>query len=187
MKYLLAGEETNRLLFREIHPDDYASWLPFFKDPRAHQHWVPAVDDPTAACNQWYEKQNQRYQNDLGGMNALIEKGTGKLVGHSGLLVQEVDEQTELEIAYSLLPEFWNRGFALEAAQKCREFAFTHDFAPSLISIISISNTPSARVAVRNGMQIDKTTLYKGNRVNIFRITRAAWTPAGNSIDRRNA
>ncbi|MBS1577911.1 MAG: GNAT family N-acetyltransferase, partial [Bacteroidetes bacterium] len=65
-------------------------------------------------------------------MNALIEKESGRLIGHCGLLVQTVDNITELEIAYSLLPEFWNKGYATEAASKCRDYAFENDFSDSL-------------------------------------------------------
>jgi len=105
-------------------------------------------------------------------MNALIEKQSDKLVGHCGLLVQTVDGVQELEIGYSLLPEFWNNGFASEAAAYCRDFAFKNNFAESLISIISITNIPSQKVALKNGMRVEKTTIYNGNQVNVFRIHR---------------
>ena len=109
-------------------------------------------------------------------MNALIEKSTGKFVRHCGLLVQRVDNIGELEIGYSLLPAFWNKGFASEAAVKCRDVAFERNYAPSLISIISLTNAPSARVAEKNGMTIDKQTVYYNNQVNIFRITKDKWS-----------
>ena len=47
-------------------------------------------------------------------MNALIEKETGKLIGHCELLIQNVDKKSELEIGYSLSHKFWNKGFATE-------------------------------------------------------------------------
>jgi [ribosomal protein S5]-alanine N-acetyltransferase len=106
----------------------------------------------------------------MGGMNALIEKHSGKLVGHAGLIVQTVDEGRELEIAYSLLPEFWNKGYATEAAIRCRDFAFQNSFSESLISIISKTNVPSQKVASHIGMQLEKQTIYKENEVYIFRI-----------------
>lgn len=86
-----------------------------------------------------------------------------------------MDKITELEIGYSLLPEFWNKGFAIESASKCRDFAFGNNLSNSLISIISHTNNPSASVALKNGMRIDKETEYNGNRVNIFRISKSEW------------
>src|SRR5690606_32134123 len=115
-------------------------------------------------------KQFLRYKNGLGGMNALIEKETGRLIGHCGLLAQSVDNIAELEIGYSLLPDFWNKGYATEAAKKCRDYAFENNFSASLISIISLSNIPSQKVAFKNGMKIDKQTTYNNNEVYIFRI-----------------
>jgi ribosomal-protein-alanine N-acetyltransferase len=103
-------------------------------------------------------------------MNALIEKSSGTLVGHAGLLVQVVDGIEELEIAYSLQPHFRGKGFATEAAQAIKQFAFANNFSPSLISIISLTNAPSQRVAIKNGMKIEKQTIYKDNPVYIFRI-----------------
>ena len=170
MKYLLDGEETVRLAFRRIRESDFTDWLKFFEDPQTSMHWVEEKEAPGIACQKWYQKQLWRYENDKGGMNALIEKSSGKLIGHCGLLVQIVDGIPELEIGYSLLPDFWNRGYAFEAASHCREFAFKNDFSKSLISIISLTNGPSQKVALKNRMKIEKETNYNGNKVYIFRV-----------------
>ncbi|MEO7992658.1 MAG: GNAT family N-acetyltransferase, partial [Chryseolinea sp.] len=170
MKYLLNKEETNRLYFRLIEPSDFNSWIDFFKDPSSFKHWIEQRQDPEIECRKWYEKQENRYATDLGGMNALVEKSTENLIGYSGLLVQYVDDKEELEVAYSLLPTYRNKGYATEAARKCRDYAFKNNGADSVISIVSITNTPSANVAVKNGMRLEKQTLYRENQVNIFRI-----------------
>lgn len=170
MKYLLDGEETGRLQFRMVMESDYNDWLEFHKDPSTSLYWKEEKGTPEEECAKWYAKQFNRYKNDLGGMNALVEKQSGKFIGHCGLLVQTVDENTELEIAYSLLPAYWNKGYASEAVAKCRDFAFQNKFAASLISIISVINIPSEKVALKAGMRKDKQTVYNGNDVNIFRI-----------------
>jgi ribosomal-protein-alanine N-acetyltransferase len=175
VKYLLDGQETERLHFRKIQTSDFDAWLEFFRDSRTHRHWSPMQNPPEVECQMWYEKQHWRYQNDMGGMNALIEKKSGKLIGHCGLLVQTVDEITELEIGYSLLPEFWQRGFATEAARRCRDFAFANELTDSLISIISCTNLPSQKVAMGNGMNQVNVTIYHGIEVFIYRIFRHEW------------
>lgn len=175
MKYLLENQETKRIIFRKIEYSDFKDWLEFHKNPITSQHWDADLKSPEIECENWYKKQLHRYENDLGGMNALIEKQTGKLIGHCGLLVQNVDGLPELEIGYSLLPEFWNKGFATESAKKCRDFAFENNFTDSLISIISLTNKPSKNVAIKNGMKIDKVTEYNKNQVNIFRIFKSEW------------
>lgn len=175
MNYLLTGEETDRLIFRKIQESDFNEWLIFFVDPRSSIHWVEEWKSPQDACAAWYQKQFWRYENQMGGMNALIEKSSGRLIGHCGLLVQTVDGQPELEIGYSLLWEFWGKGYASEAATKCRDYAFHNDLSKSLISIISLSNIPSQKVALKNGMSNRKETKYKGNPVYIFRIDKSDW------------
>jgi ribosomal-protein-alanine N-acetyltransferase len=170
MKYLLHDQESERLVFRAVQESDFPAWLAFHQDPRTSEHWISQKESPERECEKWYEKQRYRYENNLGGMNALVAKEHGRLVGYCGLLVQMVDENIELEIAYSLLPEFWNKGYALEAAKHCKDFAFRHNLAPSLISIISLSNVPSANVARKIGMEIEKTTTYNDNTVHVFRI-----------------
>jgi ribosomal-protein-alanine N-acetyltransferase len=102
----------------------------------------------------------------------LREKKSGTLVGYCGLLVQTVDGLPELEIDYSLLPAHWGwgQGYATEAALTCKAFANTHHLAPSVTSIISLTNVASQRVALNLGMHVEKLTWYAANEMNIFRM-----------------
>ncbi|NAY93054.1 GNAT family N-acetyltransferase [Muricauda sp. JGD-17] len=169
-KYLLRNETSERLLFRKLETTDFDEWLPFYHDPKSTQFWEGLPKDPEQACQEQFDRIFERYKKDLGGMNALISKESKKMVGICGLLVQEVDGLEELEIGYSILSQYRLQGFALEAAAKCKQYAFGNGFAPSLISIIHVDNVPSQKVAIRNGMHLDKITTYKDNPVHIFRV-----------------
>jgi len=171
MKYLLDGQKSERLKYRKLEEADFEWWMEFSSNSEATRYFDFSGDIiSTDFCRLWFDKVFDRYKNDTGGHNVLVEKETGKPVGMCGLLIQEVDGINELEIGYSLHPAFWRKGYATEAARKCRDFAFENNFAESLISIVHVENTTSANVALRNGMKLDKTTTYKGIRVNIFRI-----------------
>jgi [ribosomal protein S5]-alanine N-acetyltransferase len=175
-KYSLEGQETERLLFRRITEQDFDTWLAFCKYPDSLKYIFSQeqlkVEDPIERCRIWFNRVYNRYENGLGGMNALIEKQTGSFVGQCGLLIQTIDDIEELEIGYSLMPAFRGKGFASEAAKKCKEFAFANDYATSLISVIVPENTDSIKVALNNGMKLDKTTTSNGDVVNIYRINK---------------
>jgi len=175
-KYSLEGQETERLLFRKITEQDFDTWLAFCKYPDSLKYIFSQeqlkVEDPIERCRIWFNRVFNRYENGLGGMNALIEKQTGAFVGQCGLLIQTIDDMEELEIGYSLMPAFRGKGYANEAAIKCKEFAFENDFATSIISVIVPENTDSIKVAMNNGMKLDKTTTSNGDMVNIYRINK---------------
>lgn len=177
MKYLMEGEETERLKFRLLERGDFSAWSPLFAVENVAVFL--ALDSslsPDELCKLWFEKIFYRYENDLGGMNVLIDKQTDRLVGQCGLLIQSVEKEQRLEIGYSILPEFWGLGYASEAAKKCKDYAFSKDYAESLISMVHVDNISSEKVARKNGMSLERMLDdYKGTPANIFSIKREKW------------
>jgi RimJ/RimL family protein N-acetyltransferase len=174
MRYLMEGQETERLLFRLLRTDDYDSWRPFFDSEESVRFMgLQHIPDPDDRCRQWFDIVLGRYENDKGGLNVLIDKKTKVFIGQCGLLIQEVDGKEELEIGYSLLPTYWKLGYATEAAIQCKKYAFESNFSDSLISIIHQENYRSIRVATKNGMKYEKHTVFKEMPVNIYRITKS--------------
>src|SRR5690606_7934174 len=99
MKYLLTGQETERLKFRLLQDSDYDTWINLFRGTDyARFLGMAHLQTPEEQCNLWFEKVKARYANDRGGMNVLIDKRTGEMVGQSGLQVQDVDGDTIIEV-----------------------------------------------------------------------------------------
>lgn len=170
MNYLLDGEESNRLFFRKLLPSDFNTWLEFCKQPDSLEYiWLTDQTDPTEKCKIWFDRVFYRYENDKGGMNVLINKA-GEFVGQCGLLLHIINDIEELEIGYSIMPKHRNKGYAIEAAQKCKEVAFKNNYRDSLISIIHEDNLPSEKVAIKNGMILDFKTTYNNSPVKIYRV-----------------
>lgn len=176
MKYLLDGQETERLKLRLLQDSDYDTWIDLFRGTEFGKFLgMGHLQTAEEQCDLWFEKVKARYENDRGGMNVLVDKQTGEMVGQCGLLVQDVEGSAIMEVGYSLLPKHHGKGYATEAATKTRDYAFEQGYADEIFSIIHIDNKPSAEVAVRNGMQVYKSTDFLGMPVDIYRITREEW------------
>lgn len=176
MKYLLTDIETDRLRFRPLEEKDRTAWTELFRDAKAVKFLgMQDFGSPEECCAQWFRWTYDRYSDDLGGQNILEEKSTGNIVGQAGLLLREFDGNHEIEIAYSILPQFRRKGYAAEASQKCRDFAFQNNFRQSLVSMIHPENTGSIKTALKNGMILDKSVLYNGKIRDVYRITKDRW------------
>lgn len=174
MKYLLTGEESERLKFEILNQDYFNEWLPLFNEPDVAIFLGMDTNlTPREHCEEWFKKSLGRYKKETGGMNVLIDKTTGKMVGQCGLLIQDIEGQQWMEIGYSILPAYWGLGYASEAAQKCKSFAFENNFTNELISMVHVDNIGSETVARKNGMQLFKHIAnYEGQPMNIFKISK---------------
>jgi RimJ/RimL family protein N-acetyltransferase len=110
---------------------------------------------------------------------AVIFRGNNELIGYCGFLHQEVDGRKEIEIGYRLHPDYWNRGLASEAAQVVGDHAFRDLNLPKVISLIHPDNIASRRVAEKNGMKIERETVFRGFPTLVFAITREQWLAEG--------
>ena len=172
MKYSLEGKETERLKFRLLKLEDFDDWINLFKGKNVAKFLgMDSNLSEKEMCEIWFEKTFNRYENDLGVMNVLIDKETNLLIGQCGLLIQSIQNVERLEIGYSILPKYWHKGYASESAIKCKNYAFENNLSDSLISMVHVENIGSEKVALKNGMILEqKIDSYEGSPVNIFRI-----------------
>jgi RimJ/RimL family protein N-acetyltransferase len=151
------GHTTERLNFRLITLDDVDLWMPYINSAEAIR-FMAFTQGSRADCIFMLQRSLDRYAESGSGLNMLELKATGEAVGQCGL-------------GYHMLPAHWHQGYATEAAIACKHFAFERKLAPSLISLIDPENFASQRVALRNGMVAERTTLHRDRPAVVHRIT----------------
>ncbi len=164
--------ETSRLLLREFVPED-ADTLALILSDAETMRYYPVLFD-RAGVEEWIARNRRRYEANGHGLWAMVLKSTDELIGDCGVTVQPVDGIEELEIGYHLRRDHWGHGYATEAAQACRNWAFLSRNADHVISLIRPENMPSRRVAERNGMTLWKEILWRDLPHCVYKIDRTA-------------
>jgi ribosomal-protein-alanine N-acetyltransferase len=105
-------------------------------------------------------KRNLDHQIEFGyGLFSVILKETGTLIGDCGL--EQIESEGAAELGYDFRSDFWNQGYATEAAIAVSDYAFKILKLPQLISLIRVGNLASRRVAERVGMTlVEEFTRY---------------------------
>lgn len=155
--------ETPRLGLRQMNEGDWDALCAILQDDETMHAYEGAFDD--AAVRSWLDNQIRRYAEEDGhGLWAVVLKDTGEMIGQCGLTYQDCDGRRVLEVGYLFNRAFWHRGFAAEAAQACRDYAFGVCGAHEVFSIIRDTNLASMAVALRNGMHARNVIvkLYRG-------------------------
>lgn len=147
--------ETNRLLLREMTQADFADLCEILQDEETMYAYEHAFSDEEA--QKWLDRQLERYKNDGFGLWAVIDRENGEFLGQCGITWQNIDGETVPEIGYLFKRKYWHKGYATEAAQGCKKYAFDTLGFDRVYSIIRDNNYASQNVAKRNGMTIVKT------------------------------
>ena len=147
--------QTERLYLRELSQADFDSLCRILQDEETMYAYEGAFS--SNEVQEWLDRQISRYQTWGFGLWAVILRATGEMIGQCGLTMQPWKEREVLEIGYLFNRAHWHNGYAIEAAEACKAYAFERLKADEVCSIIRDTNAASQRVAVRNGMSIADT------------------------------
>jgi RimJ/RimL family protein N-acetyltransferase len=162
-------QESERLRYRKLDLSDIEEWSAFFIDnPNLAYLGSDFSKDPMEASKKWIKMQLDRYQNWGCGHLAVIDKESGNLIGMCGLLSREIEGNNEYEVAYSIKPNYWKRGFGTEMAQQMKRFGVENKLAPRFVSMIHPENVGSIKVARNNGMNLLFKSTYMEMDVLVF-------------------
>jgi RimJ/RimL family protein N-acetyltransferase len=145
--------ETARLLLRPMQMADVDLLLHIFADPKV----MAAFEQPPFDREQMvlWVKRNLSHQAEHGfGLFSVVLKSNATLIGDCGLEFMDIEGEPTAELGYDFRSDYWNQGFATEAAQAVRDYAFQTLGLPRLISLIRVGNNASRRVAEKIGMRL---------------------------------
>lgn len=161
--------ETKRLAIRLMTEPDIPALASIWTDAQVTRFMGgPRVyDELCAGFKQDLEAPPQRLD-----LWPVVERNSGAVIGHCGLLAKEVDGQNEVELVYVIAAAFWGRGYATEAAMAIRDYAFKSLKLARLISLIDPLNAASEKVAMKVGMKFARDTVRpNGKKMKVYAIT----------------
>jgi [ribosomal protein S5]-alanine N-acetyltransferase len=167
--------ETERLILREFLTQDTDALGLVLSDPDTMKYYPSPLD--RSGTEQWIERNLRRYVEDGVGLWAMVLKASGEMIGDCGIVRQFVEDDYLYEIGYHLRRDHWGQGLATEAAIACREWGFANLKVDRLISLIRPENSPSCRVAERNGMTVMKELDWRGLRHCVDAVERTGTSP----------
>ena len=145
--------ETNRLQLRQWREHDFDKYAAYYADESNAKY----VGGQKNADEAWRNMALQIGHWHLKGFGywAVDEKDSGDFVGCVGLW--QSPGWPELELGYWLVNVHQGKGYAFEAAIKCKDYARSVLQASSLVSYIDPKNVASIKLAEKLGANYENT------------------------------
>ena len=141
--------ETERLFLRPLDENDSEAVYAMRSDKDVMRY----IREPQnrRETENWIRLISSRWQAEKIGFCGIFEKKTGLFLGWCG--VWRLKETDELEIGYAIGKDFWNRGYATEAARSFLQYAFETLKSDKITAVAEPENTASRRVMEKLGMK----------------------------------
>jgi len=147
--------ETERLVLRQFTFEDADFILRLLNEPSFIQNigdrGVRTLED---ARSYILRVPIASYEKNGFGLYLVILKESGQSIGMCGLIKR--DQLEDVDIGYAFLPEFWSKGYAVEAALAVKEYARDVIGLKRLIAITDPENQASIRVLEKIGLRFEK-------------------------------
>ena len=158
--------ETERLSLRPISVDDAEFILELLNEPSFLRYigdkQVRNLEDARQYILNGPVASYERHGLGL----LLVElKGSQAPIGMCGLLKR--DELPEPDIGFALMPDFWNKGLAFEAAAAVLQDARNRLKLQHILAITSLDNYPSIKLLERLGFKFDRLTRLAPDREEV--------------------
>lgn len=178
--------ETPRLRLRPLQLEDFEKFAAFVRDPDAAR-FVGGPQVRSIAWRNFMTLAGAWYLQGVSMFSVLL-KDSGEWIGRVGPWYPEGWPGTE--VGWGILPQFWGRGFATEAASATMDWAFETLGWEEIIHTIDPRNAASISVARKLGAE-DRgagrlPAPYDSAPVRIWGQSRAQWYARKAAGDQRS-
>ena len=162
--------ETERLILRRIVMSDAKDIFAYSSDEEVARHVLWTAQKNISEAKYYCKYMQRRYKNDEPSSWGIIEKKTNRLVGTIGYMAYS-EENSSVEIGYSLAHWLWNDGYMTEALARVIDYTFDAMDINRIEAQHEITNPASGRVMEKCGMRKEgelRQRLYnKGRFVDV--------------------
>lgn len=162
--------ETKRLILRELIKDDLEDLHEILSDTESMKHYPEPFTREKSM--RWIEWNLENYATYGFGLWGVILKDKNLFLGDCGITMQRINGDMEPEIGYHINRDYTGKGYATEAAQACRNYAFDVLKFQKIYSYMKYTNIASQKVAVKNGMKLIAELSDEINKITkVYAIT----------------
>ncbi|HET6822403.1 MAG TPA: GNAT family N-acetyltransferase [Anaerolineales bacterium] len=158
--------ETERLSLRQLTTDDAPFIFVLVNEPSFIQNIgdrnVRTIEDARAYI---LNGPVTSYEKNRFGLYLVVLKETNESIGMCGLIKR--DGLEDVDIGYALLPKFWSKGYAVEAARAVKEYAKDVVELKRLVAIVDPANEASIRVLEKIGLRYEKMIRLSADDIDL--------------------
>ena len=167
--------ETERLILRDLVPEDYRAAFLWCGDPDVARYMVYPVYTRAEDVRTWLEGRNPDDPDEYDA--GIVLKATGELIGSGGLFYRP--ENDLWTIGYNIRKDQWGNGYVPEAIRAIIEYVKARRDVRGIQGTFAAENQKSRRVMEKLGMayaedvtvsKLDGSVSYPGKRyVRLYR------------------
>jgi [ribosomal protein S5]-alanine N-acetyltransferase len=158
--------ETERLILRQLTTNDAEFILELLNDPSFIRNIgdrnVRTIED---ACSYILNGPVTSYAKNGFGLYLVLLKETKEPMGMCGLIKR--DGLVDVDIGYALLPKYWSRGYAVEAARATKEYAREVIGLKRIVAIVDPVNAGSIRVLEKIGLHYETMVRLSADDIDL--------------------
>jgi ribosomal-protein-alanine N-acetyltransferase len=161
--------QTPRLILRRFTEADTSLLLQLNSNPEVLKYLhEPLLETEEQAHHVLHNIIFPQYNNNLGRW-AIHLNDSNEFIGWCGL--KYLSENDEIDLGYRLMPPFWGKGYAFEAAKHTITYGLQQLHLKTIVGRAHIQNTASLHILEKVGMQFIKEEILDDCPVKTYTIS----------------